>query len=248
MPDTWQDLFASALVTGDASRIASRLSDPDAPGFAVYRNTVVRSAVDALGDAYPAVKRLLGDQRFSAVARAFWEAHPPRERTLSLYGEGFAAMLDHHDASSPYPWLPDVARIDRAWLESHHAADAPLLTLRNVQGVEPAALASLRVRLHPAVRVIASDFPAWSIWRTNREDETVRRVRLGEGGEIALIHRPAGEIRHRRLEQAEAGFLKALAAGETLEAAAAILTDPGQDPIQIFIRLLKEGLFARDTA
>lgn len=247
MREGFHTAFSAAVRSGRDTGLSPFLTDPEPPGFAVYRNNVVRAAVDALGDAYPAVKRLLGDTRFAALARAYWQAHPPRERTLSLYGARLVETLIDHELSSRFPWLADVARLDRAWLESHHAADAPLLSLRDVQTFDPAALAALQVTPHPAVRIIASDFPAWSIWQTNREDETVRRVSLAEGGETALVHRPAGEIRHRRLDPAEAAFLNALTKGVPLESAAGAITDPGGDPIGIFIRLLKEGLFAKDT-
>lgn len=249
MPDRFHDAFADVLRGGGAEALAAYLADPDAPGLAVYRNNVVSGAITALGDAYPAVKRLVGERRFNALARAYWQGHPPREPSLSRYGDGFAGHIERWEPAASLVYLADVARLDRAWLTAHHAADAPLLTVRDIQALDPAALGALRPRLHPSVHILTSSWPAWSIWRTNREDDTVTPVRLADGGEIALLHRPAGAVRHRRLEAGEFRLLTAFQNGQTAEAAAEVMVaaDADADPIPCFLRLLSEGVFSKDS-
>ena len=99
--------------------------------------------------------------------------------------------------------------------------------------------------LTASVRLVSSDLPAFSIWKTNREDLEVKKVSLESGGEVALLHRPQMEVRYRRLSPAELVFLEVISAGRTFEAASSAVADqfPGAEPAPIFIALLKEGVF-----
>ena len=67
-------------------------SDP-ARRFGVYRNNVIVSLVGALGDTFPVVRRLVGDDFFDAMAGVHVRAHPPASPVLAHYGAGFADWL-----------------------------------------------------------------------------------------------------------------------------------------------------------
>lgn len=241
----FHDAFAQALKSGDAAALTAFTEGVPDTKFKVYRNNVVKGAADTLGDAYPAIRRLVGEAFFQGMARAFWAAHPPAERTLTLYGAGFADFVESFEPARPLVYLADIARIERAWLEAHHAPDAAPLELADVKGLAPHDLAAIAPGLHPSVRILASDHPAFSIWRTNREDETVRKISLEAGGETALLHRPKMEVRYRRLSPAEAVFISRIEAGQSFEAASSAVADhfPGVEPAPLFIALLKEGIF-----
>ena len=248
MSEAFHQSFANALAHNDPSGLAAFVSDSDAPGLAVYRNNVAKSLTDALGDASPAVRRLIGPRNFSALARRYRETYPLRTGSLALYGEGLVALIEQWEPVGHLPFLADIARIDRAWLEAHHAINLPTMMLKDAQTLDPAALATLAPGLHKSVRIIPSQFPAYAIWRTNREDDAVETVRLDAGPQTALVHRPRGDVLHRTLTPAEQVFLGCIADGETFEAAScAVARDiPGADPAPVFIRLLTEGVFSRD--
>lgn len=241
----FHDLFSRALRTGDASALDEFTLGPASTKFKVYRNNVVKGAADTLGDAYPAIKRLVGDRFFQGMAREFWSAHPPVERTLTLYGAGFAEFIEQFEPAQSLVYLPAVARLDRAWLEAHHAPDARPLGLTDIREMPAEHLAAMTPGLHPSVRILASDWPAFSIWQTNRNDANVKKISLENGAETALIHRPGMEVKSRRLTPAEALFLDRISAGHTFETASNVVTDhfPGVEPAPVFIALLKEGVF-----
>src|SRR3546814_15460616 len=52
-----------------------------------------------------------------------------------------------------------MARVEWAWLESYHAADASALALADLAGLDEAELLGLAIRRHPATHVVvlASD-------------------------------------------------------------------------------------------
>lgn len=241
----FHDAFARALKSGDPSALSAFTEGAPDTRFKVYRNNVVKGAADTLGDAYPVIKRLVGEQFFQGMARAYWAAQPPSDRTLTLYGEGFADFIEIFEPALPLVYLADVARIERAWLEAHHSPDARPLKLADVKGLPSHELTGMAPGLHPSVRTLASDYPAFSIWRTNREDETVQKISLEAGGEMTLVHRPQMNVRYRRLTPADALFISRISVGQSFGTASNAVSDsfPGVEPAPLFVALLKEGIF-----
>lgn len=183
--------------------------------FNVYRNNVTVSLIDALADTFPATRRIVGDRFFRDMARLFVRAEPPTSPLLFEYGHGFADFIERFEHAASMPWLPDVARIERAWLDAYHAADAEPLDPQLLGDVAPERLESVRFAPHPAMRVLRSAYPAVTIFVANRRDEPVGRI-LESSGEDALVTRPALEVFVRNLPPGGAVFLHHLRSGRTL--------------------------------
>src|SRR4029077_19289898 len=65
---------------------------PDGGRFAVYRNNVAVGMIGAIEARYPVSRRLVCDDLFRAMARAFAHAHKPRSPVMIAYGEDFPAF------------------------------------------------------------------------------------------------------------------------------------------------------------
>jgi len=212
-----QDEFAEALLSaatpvplslkGAAVRRADRR-------FAVYRNNVAVSLVEAVGERFPVVKRLVGDEFFSAMAHAFVLREPPLSPLLIHYGETFPAFIEAFDAARPLPYLADVARLEYARGLAYHAADVEPLPRAAFAALPAGRIGSARVTLHPSVGIIASRFPVLSIWEVN-QDRAVRAVSHW-GAEAAVVARPFLEVEMRRLLPGCDEFLLGLQAGSTI--------------------------------
>lgn len=63
-------------------------SDPSVR-YAVYRNNVANSLIDALADTFPVVEQLVGTDFFRAMAHCYVRQSPPVSRLLVRYGENF---------------------------------------------------------------------------------------------------------------------------------------------------------------
>jgi hypothetical protein len=61
---------------------------------------------------------------FRDMARVYMTREPPQSAMLLEYGHGLAGFLESFEPVAKLPYLPDVARIERAWLDAFHAADA----------------------------------------------------------------------------------------------------------------------------
>ena len=217
-----QQVFAHALLSSAApvpSGLAGSGGSASVRRFGVYRNNVVAGLKDALEDTFSVVRRIVGEEFFSAMARVYVMANPPRSPVLLKYGETFPTFLRSFKPAQELPYLPDVAAIEFAWLEAYHAAEQRPLDRRAFLAVSEASAPRLRLGLHPSVRVVRSAFPATTIWHANREQDVMEEIRLDQGGEDALIVRPAAEVGVHLLRPGDAVFLRALGAKKTLAAA-----------------------------
>jgi hypothetical protein len=123
------------------------------------------------------------------------------------------------------PWLADVARIERAWLDAYHAVHAEPLMPQALEFIPLERLANTVLMPHAATRIVRSHFPAVTIFTANRRTGPVSHVEA-TGPEDTLVTRPGLEVIVRRLPPGGGVFLTHLIAGEPLGAAtAAALAD-----------------------
>ncbi|MHB1871363.1 MAG: HvfC/BufC N-terminal domain-containing protein [Steroidobacteraceae bacterium] len=195
---------------------------PDEARFAVYRNNVAASLIECLQASYPAIERLLGEACFREAARQFVAETPPRSPVMLEYGAGFAEFLAQLEPLAALPYLADVARIERAWLEAYHAAEASALDPAALAAVPEHRAGDLCLTLHPSVRIVQSAFPALTIWRGNIAAAEPTPLDLQTVAQDSLVARPEAEVEVRALSPGGAMFLSALGAGETLTEAAAL--------------------------
>lgn len=193
---------------------------PSARRFSVYRNNVILGLANGLGEAYPVVRRLVGETFFRAMAAEFAAANPPAGPMMFAYGAGFAEFIEGFPPVAELPYLADVARLERAWTEAYHAAEDTPVGPAALQAFGAAEIGSVRLALHGSLRIVASDFPIVTIWQANVAETEPGPIDLAQGGETALIARPGAEVEMRRLGPGAAAFLIAVAGGRGLAAAA----------------------------
>lgn len=231
------DVPAPALVTGPHGKRAEKR-------YNVYRNNVTVSLIEALASIFPAVQRITGPDFFRAMARFHIRETPPTSPLLFEYGRDFPAFIDRYDYAREMPWLGDVARVERAWLDAYHAADAPVLRSQELASIPPDRLGDLTFKPHPTMRVISSEHPAVTIFAVNRNPQPVGRVE--DVPEDGLVTRIEDEVVVRRLERGGAVFLARLVDGGTLEAAAAAALDAnaGFDLPAMIAGMIEAGAFS----
>lgn len=236
--------FAAALLAHDPGASPDWLDGVAARRFAIHRNNVHRALGEALGAAYPAVRRLVGERFLRAAAREYFAHSPQHDASLALCGAGFADFLAAFAPAATLPYLADVARLERGWLETCHAADAPALDAADLARHRH-ALAELRLAAHPATRLIPSTHPIVSLWRHNTADTPPAALTLHACAEHALITRPCFEVRVAVLDPAASAFAGALLRGETAGAAcaAAAHIDVAFDVTASFALLITAGAF-----
>ncbi len=183
----------------------------------VYRHDVFTKFTEALAAVYPVVQRLVGAAFFDQAARQYIVDHPARCGDVQTFGDRFAAFLAALPQASELPYLSDVARLEWAYHEVFHAADAAPLDPNALAELPPDAHGALRFTLHPAARLLRSDYPVLRIWQANQpeaDDTTV--VRLDEGGVRLLVIRRGLDIEFEPLSAGAFALLDALDHGGSL--------------------------------
>ena len=213
--------------------------------YNVYRNNVTVSLIDALAAVFPATQRITGVDFFRAMARFHVRATPPRSPLLFEYGHEFPDFIEGYEYARAMPYLADTARIERAWLDAYHAADAPPLPARNLAAIPPEMLPDIVFVAHPTTRIVRSKFPALSIFASNRGDGPVERIE-NFVPEDTLITRPDLEVTVRHLPSGGAAFLTQLLAGRPLgeAAAVALATSPDFDLASNIAGMIEAGAFS----
>jgi hypothetical protein len=212
--------------------------------YNVYRNNVTVSLINALAAAFPATLRITGVDFFRAMARFYVRAAPPSSPLLFEYGRDFPDFIERYEYAQSVPWLSDVARIERGWLDAYHAADVQPLMPHELAAIPSEQLPNTVLKPHPATQVIRSRFSAVTIFTASRSDGSASHIEVVEP-EDALVTRPALEVEVRRLPPGGAIFLSGLIIGESLGAAAsaALSESPSFDLPANIHGLLEAGAF-----
>ena len=212
--------------------------------YNVYRNNVTVSLIDALAAVFPATMRITGEDFFRAMARVHVRATPPASPLLFEYGRDFPAFIERYEYARELPWLADVARLERAWLDAYHAADAAPLLPGQLEAVPEERLSDAIFAPHPATRLVSSRYPVVTLMAAYRSDGPVGAINMAES-EDALVTRPDLDVMVRHLPPGSARFLARLVAGEPLggAAAAAIAANPGFDLPANIAGMLEAGVF-----
>jgi len=191
-------------------------SDP-AMRFAVYRNNVMVSLIDALADTFPVVQELVGAEFFRAMASVFAHANPPRSAVMAYYGQDFAEFVASFPPAASVPYLADMARLEMAQVLAYHSADVPPIQAETLQIAlnKPEQMVSMRMVLHPSVHFIASPYAVFSIWVAHQGAQS-RSSLDPDVAQAVLVFRNSLDVDTLKLSAGVGQFVHALQNGQTL--------------------------------
>jgi hypothetical protein len=183
--------------------------------YNVYRNNVTVSLIEALAAVFPGVRTALGEAPFRDIARDYVRIHPPCSPLLFLYGEHFPVFLEESGATAHMAFLPDLARLERLWLDAYHAADHVPMAPAALAALAPEALAAVRLRPHPATRLLFSGHPVADLFRRYRETAAAGPATDGQA-QTVLVTRPYLKVTLEVIDSGSTEFLTTLLAGHQL--------------------------------
>lgn len=240
------DSLLCAKTTSPPGLTAWNQSDP-ARRFAVYRNNVMVSLIDALADTYPVTQALVGEEFFRAMAADFARANPPRSPVMAHYGTGFAAFIESFPAAAGLPYLADVARLEMLRVVAYHAADATSVSPEEIALLlsAPERLPAARFALHPSLQHLDSPYAVVSLWAAHQGEEidsALAAVNAAEP-ESALVVRVGLEVEIYRITTGTATFIRHLQQGLGLGAAVdqALAADAAFDMTDALALLIRTG-------
>lgn len=235
---SFQEKFVGML-KGDDGAVTPWLDDPaHERRLRVYRNNMVTAWADTIVKNYPAVERLVGTEFMRGAAIAFVRAQPPEDPVMTLYGAAFADFIQSFEPAKSLPYLADVARLDRAWTEAFYAAPAEVFACE-LEGLSEDEQNSLRVGLHPSVRLLASQWNAHEIWIANRLTDDPPRLKLKETASGAMVWWSPKGMTSRSLSVNQFSFLVSLGVGKSVGEA---LEEVGAEARAESLQILGDGL------
>ncbi|OWO79622.1 DUF2063 domain-containing protein [Photorhabdus luminescens] len=186
-------------------------SDP-AVRFAIYRNNVITSLIDALAENCPVLLAQLGERFFRAMAAEFIRQQPPSSPVLAGYGAQLPNWIATFQPLADWPWLSDLTRLEMLFIESLHAADPTEQTAEAALGDDPA---QLLMALHPSIRLFSSDYAVFSLWASHQQSENEIALDPFQP-EHMLLCRVDDDVRIMLLSRAEMQFVAMLQSGRCL--------------------------------
>ncbi len=216
--------------------------------IAVYRNNVRAALSRALADTFPVVAALVGDDFFKAMAREFFNAHPPSSPMIVEYARGLPNFIATFSPAATLPYLSDVARLEWTWLEAYRAADAAPIDSDAIIAAGGGDPSALRFDFHPSFRVVTSRFPVASIWRRNRPGGEETPVDMNVGEDVLII-RPDRSVELHVLAPGAATALATLQLGAPITDAfeRALSETPEFNPQALFALILSAGIVTGAT-
>ena len=249
-----QTVFALALRDADQpcpSGLRSWNGSDPAPRFAIYRNNIVVSLVDALAEQFPVAAELVGDSFFRAMARVFVQQHPPPSRLITFVGAQFASFVASFPPASAVPYLADMVRLEMSRIQACHAADADALPAAAIGGAmhDPERLAQLCFALHPSVHLLSSPHAIFSLWAAHQGALDITQVDPDTAQHV-LVFRDTLDVQVQQISAGGWTFLTGLLGREPLAQAAAVATDadPQFDLAETILLLLRHRLVTRMEA
>lgn len=197
-----------------------------ARGLALHRAHARACARATLRLSHPTVEQVLGTEAFEAVAWRLWQTAPPTSGDLGDWGATLPGLLARQPELQPWPWLPDLARLDHARHRCERAADqaCDLPSLARLGDTDPARL---HLRLQDHVIVLPSPWPLAAIWSAHQPggDLDALASRLAQvacepnGGAapetVTVVWRQPWRAEVADLSGPEAAWMRALARPET---------------------------------
>lgn len=187
-----QESLQSAILCRDDAILDSLLDNSRTTRstlFGVYRNAYTGRLVDVLRNDYPFLRKFVGDEYFSDLARAFIAAHPSRTQNARWFGREFPAFLARHDTAAKNPELVELAHIEKAVADAFDSVDAPVLGLADLARVPSELWGRMVFRPHPSAALLRNVTNAFAIWKALKDGNTPSQAARLAGPERVIIWR-----------------------------------------------------------
>ena len=211
----------------------------------IYNRQYWFRIIDCFYDDYPGLRAVLGDRKFSKLARAYIARYPSTSFTLRNLGRHLERFLREN---SHGPMALDMARFEWARVVAFDGEARPVVSVDDLLGANPA---KLRLHLQPYLSLLQLRYPLddylialkklsveslrgeASNAVTQHAHKHVKKLRRPrpETAYIA-VHRMQNAVYYKRLIREQFDLLRALRQGKTLQQACARASKVGARDMQ----------------
>ena len=191
----------------------------------VYAEAIRLRFLEVLGEDYPGLHALAGDDEFRTLGLAYAAAHPSNHPSIRWFGRHLPEFLHSATPWRNHPILGEMARFEWAKSELLDAADSPEIAVEDIAAIAPERWADMRPRLKPAVRQLALEWNVPSLWNAFDSDDEPPRPARGERPVDWLLWRDDMRVRWRSIKPDEAWALRRCGDGDSFGSICAGLCD-----------------------
>lgn len=145
--------------------------------LSVYGDGYFLRLLEALTSDYPAVRRTLGEYDFRVLAADYLFSNPSRSPTLADLGQALPRFVSSHPLGRKYPFLGDLARLERGVMTRLFADRLPPLDAEIIGKIRDEDWPRVRLILDPTVLLLKVAWPVERLWRR-------RELPLEDGGGV----------------------------------------------------------------
>lgn len=186
---------------------------PAETGLGIYAHAYGARLREALENDHPVLGPYLGDSLWDSLCSGYIARHPSRVRSLRDFGNALPAYLADAEPFRAHPQIAELARFERALLDSFDAADDPRVDWAQLLAIPAARWPGLRARLHRSVRVHGDVHGSVAIWQAIKAGDAPPALAGKAPVDWVLWRDEEGVGRFRSLEQGEAAAFACWASG-----------------------------------
>ncbi len=150
--------------------LPSRALGP-AARVAIYQGMYLLRMEEALQSDYPALKHLLGAERFSALVRDYVESHPSVSYTLNRLGDRLPEFVGRWKGARRPAVCHDLARLELAMAQVFDAEETAALTAAEIASVPAASWERACLAPVAAFRLLAFSYPVNAYVQSVRDED-----------------------------------------------------------------------------
>ncbi len=217
---------------------------------AIYANGYFWRLLESVSDDYEATGKsvtwLEDYETFSDLVRLYFERHPSQSPDIMVAGRAFPEFVQSLELCRDNPWLGELARFERWYLEAFFAGQSRALAPERLQLLAGEEGTQVRLELAPSVRLVESAWPILGLWRHRLGSQRLTFPKKPRKQWLCARRLLSGGMRVESLELGAFRLLENLSRGETLGSACAAIEGLVDDPGKLslwFQAWVAEGLF-----
>lgn len=170
----------------------------------VYQHAYGARLQEFLENDYPVTYSYVGDDRFTALAAGYHEAHPSDNPNARWFGRHFAEFIATDEIVNAHPECGEIAALEHALNTAFDAPDTPPLDLSALTNLAPEAWPALTFRAHPSTRRMTHKTNAAAIWAAINNEEPCPKVETYSEPRQLIVWRGESMARYRPMDYDEA--------------------------------------------
>lgn len=158
----------------------------------IYKNNTRGARLKSLEIIYPVCRMILGDQTFHLIGRQFAIEDTEGLSDLNYYGGSFnlhlKSLLQAGRLPEEYIYLSDLASLEYKMHAAYYADTDPVFPFKQFER-KVKNNQQVYFKASSALALIASEYPVYEIWRSNKEQQYEEIIKPVEGRQYLLVYR-----------------------------------------------------------